>query len=126
VPKEPTILSQIPNFLDLGDNYLVIASLNHTVIFHEEAAGLSMINEATGKPYYFISEEKVDHIGYGRGLATWRLWREDGLHVASCFQDGLLRMTKDGQKGGAAEAFETTKGADTEGTLKVGRKKEKL
>ncbi|KIW03487.1 acyl-CoA thioesterase II [Verruconis gallopava] len=98
-------LFPIANFLDLGDNYSAIASLNHTFIFHEEAAGISTINEETGEPWNFISEEKLDHVGHGRGLAVWRFWREDGLHVASAFQDGMMRFTPEG-KGAAAAAFE--------------------
>jgi hypothetical protein len=89
---------------------------------------MSMVNEATGQPYDFISEEKLDHIGHGRGLATWRLWREDGLHVASCFQDGLLRMSKEGQQGTAAASFTGITRENIEERLsKVGVKKsEKL
>lgn len=111
----------------MGDNYLAIASLNHTVIFHEEATGLSMTNEDTNAPYHFISEERIDHIGHGRGLAVWRMWREDGLHIASCFQDGQLRMTKNGQPGAAAAQFEGMTTSNMERRLnKTGHSKEKL
>lgn len=75
------------------------------MIFHEEAQGLTLIDESDKKKHWFISEEKIENIAHGRGLATWKLWREDGLHVASCFQDGMLRMTLDGKPGGAAAAF---------------------
>jgi acyl-CoA thioesterase len=76
---------------------LAIASLSHTVIFHVEALGLRMVKEDGGKPW-FVVETAIDKIAHGRALGSHRLWREDGLHVASCFQDGLLRMPAHGQR----------------------------
>jgi len=89
-------LFPIPNFLELGNDYLAIASLNHTVIFHVEAEGLRM-TEDDGKTHWFVNEEAIDKIAHGRALAVMKLWREDGLHVATCFQDGMLRMPSPGQ-----------------------------
>lgn len=87
---------QIPNFLDLGNEYLAIASLSHTVIFHVEALGLRTVQEGGDKPW-FVVETAIDKIAHGRALASHRLWREDGLHIASCFQDGMLRMPGPGE-----------------------------
>ncbi|KAF2397700.1 Thioesterase/thiol ester dehydrase-isomerase [Trichodelitschia bisporula] len=84
-------LFPIPNFLDLGDQYQAIASLSHTVILHVEADGLNMIGP-TGKPYWFLHEIEVTRIAHGRAMTNYKLWREDGVHVATCVQDGLLRM----------------------------------
>jgi hypothetical protein len=45
-------------------------------------------------------------------MTATKLWRENGLHVASCFQDGMLRMPAPGSleeermKGSARMAFE--------------------
>ncbi|QDS75990.1 hypothetical protein FKW77_004369 [Venturia effusa] len=89
-------LFPIPNFLDLGDEYLAIASLSHTVIFHVEALGLRMVQEDGSEPW-FVVETAIDKIAHGRAFASHRLWREDGLHVASCFQDGMLRMPPEGE-----------------------------
>lgn len=82
--------------MDLGNEYLAIASLSHTVIFHVEAMGLRMVQEDGSKPW-FVVETVIDKIAHGRALASHRLWREDGLHVASCFQDGMLRMPPEGE-----------------------------
>jgi len=41
---------------------------------------------------WFCHEISIDKIAHGRALMVSRLWREDGLHVASCFQDGMLRL----------------------------------
>ena len=76
---------------------MAIASLSHTVIFHVEALGLRMVNEDGSKPW-FVVETAIDKIAHGRALASHKLWREDGLHVASCFQDGLLRMPEPGKR----------------------------
>jgi acyl-CoA thioesterase len=97
---------QIANFAGVGDDYTHIASLSHTVILHQESAGLSLVDEFSRTPYQFIGEERIDHIGHGRGLACWRLFRDDGLHIASTFQDGLMRFPKEGQKGNAAAQFD--------------------
>jgi acyl-CoA thioesterase len=84
---------------------LAIASLSHTVIFHVEALGLRMVQDDGSKPW-FVVETAIDKIAHGRALASHRLWREDGLHIASCFQDGLLRMPAPGQStGGGMKVF---------------------
>jgi acyl-CoA thioesterase len=76
---------------------LALASLSHTVIFHVEALGLRVVNEGGEKPW-FVLESAIDKIAHGRALVSHRLWRDDGLHVASCFQDGLLRMPAPGKR----------------------------
>jgi len=95
-------LFPIPNFLDLGNDYIAIASLNHTVIFHVEADGLRM-TEDDGSTHWFVQEAAIDKIAHGRALAASRLWREDGMHVASCFQDGMLRMPAPGSPKGVGQ-----------------------
>jgi hypothetical protein len=62
--------------------------------------------------HWFCHEIAIDKIAHGRALAVGKLWRTDGLHVASCFQDGMLRMPDSGgiqeqllREGGARMAF---------------------
>ena len=55
-----------------------------------------MVKEDGTKPWFAV-ETAIDKIAHGRALASHRLWREDGLHVASCFQDGMLRMPTPGE-----------------------------
>jgi acyl-CoA thioesterase len=84
--------AQIPNFLDMGNHYSSMASLSHTVIFHVEAAGLSMVDEV-GEPKWFCLEETIDHISHGRGLATCKLWDvKEKRPLGSTMQDGMIRM----------------------------------
>jgi acyl-CoA thioesterase len=116
-------LLQIPNFLGLGDNYSSIASLSHTVVFHLDAAGFSMLDERD-TPRWFCIEESIDHISGGRGLAVTRIWDvELGTHIVSTMQDGMLRM-KPGVKQslGGDTAFEKIKNREKQ----EAKEKEKL
>jgi acyl-CoA thioesterase len=110
--------TQIPNFLEIGNAYFAIASLNHTVVFHVEASGLCLTKPASSatsssdQAHWFCQETSIDKIAHGRALMRGRTWRTDGLHVASCFQDGMLRMPEPGgleekkmKEGGAWMAF---------------------
>ena len=84
-------LFPVPNFLGVGDGYSAIATLSHAVVFHGEGDDLAM-TEPDGTARWFCQEFRVERVGHGRALVTSRIWREDGLHVASQSQDGLLRM----------------------------------
>jgi acyl-CoA thioesterase II len=84
-------LKVIPNFVEVGNDYSAIASLSHTVVFHSEAGELAMV-DPDGKKRWFCQEFQVDRVSHGRGFVTSRIWREDGVHVASQSQDGLIRM----------------------------------
>lgn len=54
-----------------------------------------MIDQATGKPRWFCQEAWTGGAQNGRGLHESRMWREDGLHVASTIQDGMVRLKRD-------------------------------
>jgi acyl-CoA thioesterase len=90
-------LFPIPNHLGVGDDYSAIASLSHTVIFHVEGDELNTLNQY-GKPIWFCQELEVDRIAHGRALVTSKVWRDDGLHVFTHFQDGQLRMKPNDSK----------------------------
>lgn len=89
----------ISNHLGVGDNYSSIASLAHTVIFHSNAEEMNMIDPATGQARWFCQEAWAGGSRHGRGLHESRMWREDGLHVASTVQDGMLRPRTEQSKG---------------------------
>jgi acyl-CoA thioesterase len=70
-----------------------MASLSHTVVFHVDAEGLSLVDE-TGKAKWFCLEEAIDHISHGRALAMAKIWdMKTGKATASQMQDGLIKMT---------------------------------
>lgn len=58
-----------------------------------------MIDRSTSKPHWFCQEAWAGGSRHGRGLHQSRMWREDGLHVATTMQDGMLRLKGDGLKG---------------------------
>lgn len=82
---------------------------------------MDMIDPETGTARWFCQEAWAGGSRHGRGLHQSRMWREDGLHVASTIQDGMLRLrTEDGKgKPGFAPRM-------TEGLEKRGRRDEKL
>ena len=57
-----------------------------------------MIDPKTGEARWFCQEAWTGGSRHGRGLHQSRLWREDGLQVASTIQDGMVRLQrKDGK-----------------------------
>ena len=85
------------NQFGVGDDYSTIASLTHTVTFHADGLEMEMIDPKTGEARWFCQEAWTGGSRHGRGLHQSRMWREDGLHVATTMQDGMLRLkTEDG------------------------------
>lgn len=57
-----------------------------------------MMDSENGEARWFCQEAWPGGSRHGRGLHQSRMWREDGLHVASTMQDGMLRLkTEDGK-----------------------------
>ena len=76
----------------MGDSYSNIASLSHTVIFHDEADGINLVDEQ-GNPKWFCIEGIIEHISHGRTLQNTKIWDvSTSKPVASSFQDGLVRL----------------------------------
>jgi hypothetical protein len=109
----------IPNHLDLDKEFTRMASISHTVIFHEDAEKLFLPNEpidkppnaaptqmeenesaspdpSTGERKWFMQESWTTRVAGGRGLHSSRLWDpETGVHLATTLQDGLIRFQGD-------------------------------
>ena len=80
-----------------------------------------MIDNATGKPRWFCQESWTGGSQHGRGLHQTRMWREDGQHVATSMQDGMVRLKRqdaDGKPGFSPDGMMKT--------LKAPSRKEKL
>ena len=60
-----------------------------------------MIDPSTSKARWFCQEAWTGGSRHGRGVHESRMWREDGLHVASSIQDGMVRLKRDDGKGKA-------------------------
>lgn len=73
----------------------MIVSLDHTIYFHHAA-------EIKADEWVFM-ELASSWAGEERALVTQRLWNRDGLLLASCFQEGLIRLKKDEEKKDVAD-----------------------
>lgn len=112
----------IPNFLDRPRDYKRMASLSHSVIFHVGIRDLIMtaeprINHPDADPTlwedgslplcnlegyekgdrdgrkWYVQEAWFTRATGGRALHTSRMWDyENGVHIATTFQDGLIRF----------------------------------
>lgn len=83
----------LPNFLqeDNANAYHALGSLHHSMAFHTEPEDISWYGK-DGKPRWFCQEAWIGRFAYGRGLTPSKYWSEDGVHVISTFQDGLMRF----------------------------------
>ncbi|KAJ9659269.1 hypothetical protein H2201_007419 [Coniosporium apollinis] len=81
----------ITNHMDVGNDFTHMASLSHSVVFHAEPEALSMVDEQ-GKPRWFCQEARMTRAGGNRGMHESRLVDEGGVHVATTWQDALVRF----------------------------------
>jgi acyl-CoA thioesterase len=115
----------VPNHLDRPRDFTRMASLSHSVIFHVgirdlvmppeprvnhpnadstlwENEPLSLCNlegyqngDQDGRKW-FVQEAHVTRASEGRALHSSRMWDYDtGVHIATTFQDGLIRFKKE-------------------------------
>lgn len=114
----------VANLFDLGDLFTNMSSLSHTVIFHAEEGemrfGSSSTSSKTTKtttkrtksPFHkannnnnndgggrwFCMEVFGSRIHGGRAVHNCRIFNDEGTHIATCMQDGLIRFAVDPQK----------------------------
>lgn len=110
----------VANLFDLGDFFTNMSSLSHTVIFHAEEGemrfGSSTASKTTTKrtksPFHkannnnnndgggrwFCMEVFGSRIHGGRAVHNCRIFNDEGTHIATCMQDGLIRFAVDPQK----------------------------
>lgn len=68
----------------------MMVSLDHTIYFHHVA-------EIKSDEWMFM-ELDSSWAGEERALVTQKIWNRDGGLVATCYQEGLIRLKKDGVK----------------------------
>lgn len=110
----------VANLFDLGDLFTNMSSLSHTVIFHAEegemrfgsasASASSTSTKRTKSPFHkannnndgggrwFCMEVFGSRIHGGRAVHNCRIFNDEGVHIATCMQDGLIRFAVDPQK----------------------------
>lgn len=75
-----------------------MSSLSHSVVFHVDGAELLFDDNEKGREGWFCQEAWTPRSGGGRGLHETKIWDSRGTHIASSWQDGLVRKRLDGDK----------------------------
>ncbi|KAJ5693977.1 hypothetical protein N7536_004389 [Penicillium majusculum] len=73
-----------------GTKMAMAASLNHTIYFHHP--------EAVRADEWMCSERESPWAGNDRALVIQRIWSSRGILVATCVQEGLLRVQVPSEK----------------------------
>ena len=81
----------------LHERWTAMASLSHTVIYHSSGPALGLGQSGREDNHqqqekWFVQEVWTDRVADGRTVHKSELFSEDGVHVASTMQDGLLRL----------------------------------
>jgi acyl-CoA thioesterase len=73
-----------------------MGSLSHSVVFHVPTSELLFKgeNEEGGNSEWYIQEAWTPRSGQGRGMHESRIWSPSGKHVASTWQEGLVRRAE--------------------------------
>ena len=79
----------ISKALGFGDEVGTMGSISHSVIFHVSSKEL-VLKEGQ----WWCQEAWAPRSGGGRGLHESRLWDCNGVHIASTWQDGLVRKAQ--------------------------------
>lgn len=82
------------NHLEVGDIFLQMASLSHTVIFHTPPGDFLMETDG-GERKWFCKEDWTTRFAEGRGMHHSRMIDPAGRHVATSMQEGLIRLDAD-------------------------------
>ncbi|KIW04887.1 acyl-CoA thioesterase II [Verruconis gallopava] len=69
----------------------MMVSLDHTIYFHNP--------KALKADEWLFTEMESPWAGDGRGLVMQRIWTRDGTLVASCVQEGVVRLKPDSEAG---------------------------
>jgi acyl-CoA thioesterase len=80
----------VSNALGFSDSVGNMASLSHSVVFHVSSKEL-VLREGE----WWCQESWTPRSGGGRAMHESRIWGPSGVHVASSWQDGLVRRAED-------------------------------
>lgn len=79
----------IASAVGFGDEVNVMGSLSHSVVFH--VSNKDLVLEGGD---WWCQDYWTPRSGGGRGMVESRMWNKRGLHVASSWQDGLVRKAE--------------------------------
>ena len=91
-----------------------MVSLDHTIYFHN--------TKALRADDWLLMEMETPWAGESRGLVVQRIWTKEGILVATCIQEGLLRLKKERNtrldgSGGRAKAHREKPGGSLESKI---------
>ncbi|KAJ9155520.1 Acyl-coenzyme A thioesterase 8 [Pleurostoma richardsiae] len=73
----------------------MMVSLDHTIYFHEP--------RRVRADEWMLAEMESPWAGEGRGVVTQRIWARDGTLLATCVQEGVVRLKQPSVKDGGAK-----------------------
>ena len=79
------------NHVGLGYNFGRAASLAYSLYVHVDAAEAVMEHGQPEEDVWWIQEVEFPRVASGRGTLLSKLWSPTGLHVATGYQDGIVR-----------------------------------
>jgi acyl-CoA thioesterase 8 len=68
----------------------MMVSLDHSIYFHEPRAFRA--------DEWIFTEMESPWAGDGRGVVSQKMWAKDGRLIATCFQEGVVRLKPDGKE----------------------------
>ncbi|KAF2147894.1 Thioesterase/thiol ester dehydrase-isomerase [Myriangium duriaei CBS 260.36] len=93
----------VANHLDVGDKFTQAASISHTVVFHVPDHELLMQTpgenaKGGNEALWYCKEDWTSRAADGRGMHHGRLVGPGGRHVATTWQEGMVRLGKEATK----------------------------
>lgn len=87
-------LLMIGNHVGLGWNLGTAASLTYKFVIHVNADQAVMRDPSGPDEGWWIQEASFARVGQGRGALVCKMWSPEGIHVATGYQDGIVRERK--------------------------------
>lgn len=83
------------NHIGFGHNFGAAASLSYSFYVHVNADQAVMKFGYAHEDCWWIQEVSFPRAGVGRGALMSKIWSPEGVHVATAYQDGVLRSASD-------------------------------
>lgn len=82
----------VANHFGVSDRFTHMASLSHTVVFHSSALNILLQDQSSKEKHWFCQEVWTTRAGGGRATHHSRIIGPGGVHVATTFQEGMIRV----------------------------------
>lgn len=81
-------LLMIGNHMGIGYNFGRAASLSYSFVVHVNPSDVVM---KYGEDQWWVQEACFPRVEAGRGIIMSKIWSPEGIHVATEYQDGIIR-----------------------------------